>query len=336
MRFIAIWIILTLFTIPLQASRLLVNIEQTASFTPEEFADAASAKLLYIDPRNPYKTFESAFLDNAFVVISCPLNKRQLHILACRYGYRYAILGNESLERSVGQARTLLEANPKTSSDIPHLSLEESTSVYRLMEKIDRVFTANRLLYWAGGGTLLGAVRHGGLVPWDDDLDLYILEVDEEKLNQMESDLEKEGLVLHYYWKDLYKIFEVGALPIPDEEKPGQTLPFGYPAADVFLMALEKRNELQEIYVHRSYDFYWHWNNDRFTYPQIENISRIAFGPLTIPIPGDPTAYLDRLYGYNWKKYAVEPSWNHKTEDRTEYPGAAIVEIDDFSPAYWK
>jgi hypothetical protein len=46
---------------------------------------------------------------------------------------------------------------------------------YRMLEMlsfIDDVCVKNNIKYWIDSGTLLGARRHGGFIPWDDDVDI--------------------------------------------------------------------------------------------------------------------------------------------------------------------
>lgn len=50
-----------------------------------------------------------------------------------------------------------------------------------LLRFIDNVCDKHNIDYWITGGTLLGAVRHDGFIPWDDDVDITFMREDYEK-----------------------------------------------------------------------------------------------------------------------------------------------------------
>lgn len=54
-----------------------------------------------------------------------------------------------------------------------------------VMDEIDRLCTKYHLRYYLIGGTLLGAIRHQGFIPWDDDLDIVMPRDDYEKFIQL-------------------------------------------------------------------------------------------------------------------------------------------------------
>ena len=41
--------------------------------------------------------------------------------------------------------------------------------------EVDRICRKHSIQYWAGWGTLLGSARHGGFIPWDEDMDLMLM-----------------------------------------------------------------------------------------------------------------------------------------------------------------
>ncbi|MBO4531312.1 MAG: LicD family protein [Paludibacteraceae bacterium] len=51
-----------------------------------------------------------------------------------------------------------------------------------LLAEFDRVCKKHNICYVASGGTLLGAVRHQGFIPWDDDVDLMLSREDYNRL----------------------------------------------------------------------------------------------------------------------------------------------------------
>lgn len=46
--------------------------------------------------------------------------------------------------------------------------------ILKTMKYIDKLCRENGIVYYIMGGTALGAVRHGGFIPWDDDLDIFM------------------------------------------------------------------------------------------------------------------------------------------------------------------
>ncbi|MET0694095.1 MAG: LicD family protein [Propionibacteriaceae bacterium] len=64
-----------------------------------------------------------------------------------------------------------------------NLSPEELRAVQvRILAEFDRVCRRHGLVYYLAYGTLLGAVRHGGFIPWDDDIDVMMPRADYDRL----------------------------------------------------------------------------------------------------------------------------------------------------------
>lgn len=65
-----------------------------------------------------------------------------------------------------------------------------------ILTEIDRICRLYDIPYWLDGGTLLGAVRHGGFIPWDDDIDIAMRLEDLERFRQAASRELKSELFL--------------------------------------------------------------------------------------------------------------------------------------------
>lgn len=70
-----------------------------------------------------------------------------------------------------------------------------------MLQEIERICEKNNIVYSIIGGTLLGAVRHGGFIPWDDDADVAMLRSEYDRFVQACSrDLNQEK----FYFQDMH------------------------------------------------------------------------------------------------------------------------------------
>ena len=175
-----------------------------------------------------------------------------------------------------------------------HARKERMQVLYQMMDDINAVFAECGLEYWADGGTLLGAIRHKGLIPWDDDLDIDISEIDEEKLNQIAIPILKNlGYTYKIAKNTLYQIY-----PPKDsiELLPGENIPF----CDVFLT-----NNKGGKMVPKGWQ-------EGIRLEDLKPLKKYKFGPIQVWGNANPKVYLTDYFGKNWAKVANHGDYHQK------------------------
>ena len=174
---------------------------------------------------------------------------------------------------------------------IPTMTLEEHQAV--LIDLYKR-FTAACADYgvttWATFGTLLGAVRGGGIIPWDDDIDLGIWLDDKAKLVAHEAEITaKHGISLTGDWR--WNM--VGTLKVQCT-RTGNRNAF----IDVFPFEVTDGQTRMSSAFMRSFD------NMGCVFPgdlRTDTFIDMPFEDTVIRTPSDPIAHLRRCYGSDWR-----------------------------------
>jgi lipopolysaccharide cholinephosphotransferase len=82
---------------------------------------------------------------------------------------------------------------------------EVQGKILEIMKYIDSVCRKHHIVYFIMGGTALGAVRHGGFIPWDDDLDIFMTPAEYSKFKTaMKEENNKKFVIQEWRSTDKY------------------------------------------------------------------------------------------------------------------------------------
>ena len=154
------------------------------------------------------------------------------------------------------------------------------------------------LNYWMTAGSMIGSLAHHGMIPWDDDVDIYVRK---EHMDSLFKNIKSLGLSVRLVGKDInsvFKVYNASLAPIPKRIHT-------YPYIDVFPVDCSDGLNCIE------------YNSVAKNSAPVDSIfplKRRPFGRLSMPFPVKVREIVENRYGLNFKKYCKKGAYNHRKE----------------------
>lgn len=87
--------------------------------------------------------------------------------------------------------------------EINDVSVKQKILLY-ILRRFHNICDENGLIYNAFGGTMLGAIRHKGFIPWDDDIDVTMPREDYNRFIEIVRNMDDEDIIIHCYPDENY------------------------------------------------------------------------------------------------------------------------------------
>jgi len=186
---------------------------------------------------------------------------------------------------------------------------EEKFLSLDILDSLDKIFVENNIIYSLAYGTLLGAVRHEGFIPWDDDMDIWVEKKDIQNIIELLRDNREKYCIdifvpseHNLIWNEKIKIYSTKS-----QSKIINNKKYRFPFLDIFGCEIIENSENSYVTVKISNGFFKIGINK--THPT----KRVRFENLELPVFFSPIDFLDCHYP-KWETIIKTHCWNHRDE----------------------
>lgn len=192
-------------------------------------------------------------------------------------------------------------------NNYPFLSLwttEKLEKTKKLLNDSQVCFKELNIDFFPVYGTLLGLVRHEGLIPWDDDIDISVSEKHYNIILQNKELFNKNGIEIYIVkgvllQPDYIKLFYKNDKKIKHKQ-------WAWPFIDIFKYVMKNN----KVYIeNNSLPF-----KNIFNYEDVFPFKTNIFENIPMNIPNNVDNVLSKLYGKDWEYMCYSSGYNHENE----------------------
>ncbi len=199
----------------------------------------------------------------------------------------------------------LLKIDIDDSTDVSNVTLpkEYLDGLKETFRTVVDFLNEHNIEYFIDGGTLLGCVRDGGQIPWDDDIDIGMTPSNYNKFRNLIQEFSKKGFQINDLPTNMIQIINpqiafVRNIKVDDDDKIINTEP-RYACIDIFEYLLVKHHYVLSYKRNRKL-----FENSMYHKDELSPLKEYNYHDIKVKGSNNPESYLDRYYG-NWKKRCI-------------------------------
>ena len=192
----------------------------------------------------------------------------------------------------------------------------------KTLKKVCEVLKENKIECWLSYGTLIGCLRHGGMIPWDDDIDISMNRKDYDLLFSI--NWEEYNIKIEKRFEANEVLYEISSTYTSNN---GEELKVDNSYIDLFIVPVGLKSDEGGYYRHK----------EELMEEEIYPLVSAKFEGSNFLIPNNPYAFFERRY-FNTDVLNYCSIWNRETNNLYEKGFSAlryIIHKDDLNYSMW-